>query len=150
VRDRIDLRQIVREVLVTGPFDASSRCSTTDGALLVGDAADFFDPFTGEGICCALRGAQLAADALDEALHGGGTITSHGLRGYRTGRRKAFLGKWIVERLIGYGMLAPALFDRGIGRLERRNLANTLIGVTGHFVSPWRVVNPVFMAKMIL
>jgi 2-polyprenyl-6-methoxyphenol hydroxylase-like FAD-dependent oxidoreductase len=150
VRDRVDPRRIVRDVIVTGPFDASSRCSTTDGAVLVGDAADFFDPFTGEGICCALRGAELVADALGEALHSGSPITSRSLRGYRTARRKAFLGKWIVERLIGYGMLAPALFDRGVGRLERRDLANTLIGVTGHFVSPWRVINPVFMAKMIL
>jgi flavin-dependent dehydrogenase len=150
VRDRIDVDRIVREVLVTGPFDVHARRSTTDGALLVGDAADFFDPFTGEGIGSALRGAELAADALEEALHAGGAITSRALRGYRTARRRAFLGKWIVERLIGYGMLAPMLFDRGVARLERRGMADTLIGVTGHFVSPWRVVNPLFMAKMLL
>ena len=149
IRDRVDVRNIVREVLVTGPFDAMSRRSTIDGALLVGDAADFFDPFTGEGICSALRGAALAADALDEALHHGGTITTRRLRGYRAARRRAFLGKWVVERMIGYGMLAPALFDRAIERLDRRGMADTLIGVTGHFVSPWRVLNPVFIAKMI-
>ena len=31
-----------------------------DGVLLVGDAAGFYDPFTGEGIFTALRGAELA------------------------------------------------------------------------------------------
>ncbi len=32
------------------------------GVLLVGDAAGFYDPFTGEGIFSALRGAELAAE----------------------------------------------------------------------------------------
>ena len=150
VRGRIDRSKLVREVLVTGPFDAMSRSSTTDGALLVGDAADFFDPFTGEGICSALRGAELAAETLHDALRHDGPITAHRLRSYRAGRRRAFLGKWIVERLVGYGMLAPALFDRAIARLERRGMADTLIGVTGQFVSPWKVVNPVYLARMVL
>ena len=79
-----------------------------------------------------------------------GPITDRRLRGYRAARRRAFLGKWIVERLIGYGMLAPALFDRAVARLERRGMADTLIGVTGNFVSPWRVVNPVYLARMVL
>lgn len=150
VRHRIDLGRIVRDVLVTGPFDAMCRRSTADGVLLVGDAADFFDPFTGEGICTALRGAELAAGALDEALRHGGPITDRRLRGYRAARRRAFLGKWLVERLIGYGMLAPALFDRAIARLERRGMADVLIGVTGNFVSPWKVLNPGYLARMVL
>ncbi len=135
--------------MVTGPFDAMSRSSTTDGALLVGDAADFFDPFTGEGICSALRGAELAAATLHAALQHHGPITTRELRSYRTARRRAFLGKWIVERLVGYGMLAPALFDRAIARLERRGMADTLIGVTGQFVPPREVLNPRFLLRMV-
>jgi flavin-dependent dehydrogenase len=150
VRGRIDLTRMVRGLMVTGPFDAMCRRSTSDGLLLVGDAADFFDPFTGEGICSALQGAALAAAALSEALQRPGPLDQHRLRSYRHARRRAFLGKWMVERMIGYGMQAPALFDRAIGRLHRRGMADTLIGVTGHFVSPWRVVNPVFLAKMMM
>jgi hypothetical protein len=65
-------------------------------------------------------------------------------------RRKAFLGKWAVERLIGYGMLAPALFDRAVERLERRGLAHTMIGVTGDFVPARAVLNPAFLARMVM
>ena len=69
---------------------------------------------------------------------------------YRTLRRQRFLGKWIIERLIGYAMLSPALFDRVVARLERRGMANTLIGVTGDFLSPWRVLNPAFLTRMLV
>ncbi len=150
VAGRVDTSRIVRPVLVTGPFASSSRSSVADGVLLVGDAADFFDPFTGEGIWSALRGAELAAETLDHALRRPGAITASSLRRYRTLRRRAFLGKWVIERLIGYGMLAPALFDRAIARLERRGMADTLIGVTGSLLPPSKVLNPVFLARMVL
>ena len=47
--------------------------SSADGAALVGDAADFFDPFTGEGIYSALRGAELLAETAAAALARAGT-----------------------------------------------------------------------------
>ena len=140
----------VREVMVTGPFDTMSRRTVADGLLLVGDAADFFDPFTGEGICSALAGGELAAATIHAALSRPGAIDTTRLAHYRTLRRRAFLGKWVIERMIGYAMLAPALFDRAVERLERRGMADTLIGVTGHFVSPWRILNPVALAKMLV
>ncbi|HSR91800.1 MAG TPA: FAD-dependent oxidoreductase, partial [Gemmatimonadales bacterium] len=128
VRGRVPRDGIVREVLVTGPFAAWSGRVVTDGALLVGDAADFFDPFTGEGIYSALRGAEMAADAAAEALHRPGQIAAYRLGGYVGARKRAFAGKWALERLIGYAMLLPPLFDRAVDRLERRGLAHTLIG----------------------
>jgi hypothetical protein len=54
-----------------------------------------------------------------------------------------------VERLIGYAMLAPALFDRAVARLERRGLAHTLIGVTGDFVPARAVLNPLFLSRIV-
>ena len=149
VAGRVDIRRIARDIMVTGPFDAMCRRSTADGLLLVGDAADFFDPFTGEGIGAALTGAALATDALHDALSRPGPIDARRLAPYRTARRHAFLGKWIIERLIGHAMRSPRLFDRAVARLDRRGMADTLIGVTGDFVSPWRVLNPVFLTRMI-
>jgi flavin-dependent dehydrogenase len=150
VRGRVDRQDTVREVMVTGPFHAWSRRVTVDGALLVGDAADFFDPFTGEGICAALKGAELIEAAARLALASPGPVRSPALRPYALARRRAFLGKWAVERAIGYAMLAPTLFNRAVERLERRGLSHTLIGVTGDFVPPRAVLNPIFISQVIL
>ncbi|HEX6615585.1 MAG TPA: FAD-dependent monooxygenase [Gemmatimonadales bacterium] len=138
-------------VLATGPFAAWSGRVVADGAALVGDAADFFDPFTGEGICSALRGAELLAGVASGALASAGIVTAARLAGYRRARRRAFVGKWAVERLIGYGMELPALFDHAVGRIGRRaGMADTLVGVTGDFVPARRVLSPLFLARMLV
>lgn len=134
VRGRVDPSRVVREVLVTGPFDAMSRRSVADGTLLVGDAADFFDPFTGEGICSALRGGRLAAEVLDHALRRPGALDADRLAAYRRLRRDTFGSKWIVERLIGYAMLAPRLFDASLAVLEATGRSHRMVGVTGGFL----------------
>ncbi len=128
---------LVRPVLVTGPFSQWSRRSIAPGALLVGDAADFFDPFTGQGIYAALRGAELAADTLIRALdgNGAGPLPLAALASYPRARRATFAGKWVLERLIGVGVGWPALATRVIHRLARRgDLADLLVGATGNFV----------------
>jgi hypothetical protein len=53
--------------------------------------------------------------------------------------------------MIGYGMLAPALFDRAVSRLgQRGSMAHTLIGVTADFVPASRVLNPLFLSRMMI
>jgi flavin-dependent dehydrogenase len=150
VGGRVRLDRIVRPVLASGPFAARSSRVIADGAALVGDAADFFDPFTGEGICAALRGAALLAPVVEAALRHPGIVSRAALVPYRQARRQAFAGKWAVERMIGYGMWAPALFDRAVERIERRGLAHTLIGVTGDFVPAKEVLRPRFLAAMMI
>jgi geranylgeranyl reductase family protein len=151
VAGRVAGEGIVRAVLATGPFAAWSSRVTAPGALLVGDAADFFDPFTGEGICSALRGAELVAETVGDALDAGPARLDAALRDYRWARRRAFAGKWAVERLIGWAMEWPALFDHAVARIGRRGgMADTLIGVTGDLVPARRVLNPLFLARMVV
>jgi len=142
---RFDPRCLVREVLVTGPFAQWSRTAVAPGggALLVGDAADFFDPFTGQGIHSALRGAELAAACLIPALAGGvgAPIPASALRPYARARRQAFFYKWLLERLIGVGVGWPALTDRVVRRLAARpDLADLLVSATGNVVPARRVL----------
>jgi hypothetical protein len=47
-------------------------------------------------------------------------------------------------------MLAPALFDRAVGRLGRRGLADTLVGVTGAVLPAREVLRPGFLAAMVV
>jgi flavin-dependent dehydrogenase len=149
VRGRVKADNIVRPFLVTGPFAARSRRVVTNGVLLVGDAADFFDPFTGEGICAAFRGAELAVETAQSALQPPGPVSAARLAAYAARRQAEFLGKWTLERMIGWAMFAPRLFDRAVERIERRGWSDTLIGVTGAFIPPRAVLNPRFLAGMV-
>ena len=151
VRERVGAGEMVRPILATGPFAVRSARVTAPGALLVGDAADFFDPATGDGIYCALRGAELVADTAASALSRPGPVTLDRLADYRRLRRRVFTGKWALERIIDYALRFPRLFDRGVSRLGRHeHMAHTVIGLAGGFVPAREVLNPVFLARMVL
>ncbi|HKA57227.1 MAG TPA: hypothetical protein VKD28_01305, partial [Gemmatimonadales bacterium] len=143
VRGRFQARHLVRRVLATGPFARWSRrpVAKGGGALLVGDAVDFFDPFTGQGIYSALRGAELAAAA----------IVGESLGSYARARRREFAGKWILERMIGIAVGWPALMERVVGRLTRRpHLADLLVRATGNCVPARAALTPRVLAGLVL
>jgi len=148
VAGRFDPRRLVRRVLATGPF-ARWSCrpvASGGGALLVGDAADFFDPFTGQGIYSALRGAELAASAILDTL-----TTGASLRQYARARRREFTGKWLLERLIGIAVGWPALIERVVGRMLRRpELADLLVRATGNCIPARAVLTPRVLTGLVL
>ncbi len=150
VRGRVRSDRITRRVMAAGPFATWTSPVTAPGALLLGDAADFFDPFTGEGMCAAFRGAELVEETLLDPLLAGAPLDRSALARYRSARRRAFAGKWIVERMIGHAMLAPAFFDRAVRHLDQRGLSHTLIGVTGDYLPARAVLNPRFLAQVML
>jgi menaquinone-9 beta-reductase len=135
--------------IAVGPFASHARRSWHAGALLVGDAADFFDPFTGEGIYSGLRGGELAAQAATEILGPDARAAAAAYGQYDSRRREEFAGKWRVERIIGASVAWPALVNRATRALAgRKELADLLVGVTGDFVPPARVLQIGYLAKL--
>jgi len=148
VAGRFDARRVVRRVLATGPFARWSRrpVAKGGGALLVGDAADFFDPFTGQGIYSSLRGAELAAAAILDSFATGASLSR-----YARARRREFAGKWLLERLIGVAVGWPALIERVVGRMTRRpDLADLLVRATGNCVPARAALTPRVLAGLVL
>jgi flavin-dependent dehydrogenase len=133
----------VSPVVATGPFASRARRAWSPGVALVGDAADFFDPFTGEGIYAALRGGEMLAPFVVDAL--GVSSARHAdaqLAAYDRLRRREFGGKWIVEWIIGAVVASPRLMNRAARVLAaRKDMADLLVGVTGDFVPASAVLN---------
>lgn len=139
-------------VLSTGPFNTRARIAWAPGVALVGDSADFFDPFTGEGIFAALRGAELLLPYAYDAVRAGSgreRAADVALAAYDRARRNAFAGKWRVERLVGAAVGFPRVMNHVARRLAAsRGMADLLVGVTGDFVPAERVLRPGFLARL--
>lgn len=132
------------------PLAHRCRRPYTDGALLVGDAAGFLDPFTGEGVFRALRGAEMAAVTALHALDCG-NVSATALACYDSLRRRAFASKDHLCLLVQAFVAAPRLLDYAIPRLNRRLAANTLAAALGDYapagpaLTPpalWRLLQP--------
>ena len=117
------------------------------GWLLVGDAAGFLDPFTGEGIHRAIRSAQLAA----EFVHAGLRRELPGaMAGYDRAMRAEFATKDLVSRIVLAFLARPALFEHAARRLAGRSGVRATMGlVMGDLVPPSRALDPRFLAALL-
>lgn len=149
LRGRFDGAMAAGPVWVTGPFGQRALRGAWDGALLVGDAADFYDPFTGQGIYSALHGGALAAAVASRALERG-DVSAGAMAEYDRLRRQSFGGKWTVERLIQVFVRRPPLINRALRNLSAdAGLANTLVSVTGDILPPACVLTPAFLLRVL-
>jgi menaquinone-9 beta-reductase len=151
---RFENAERISPVRATGPFAQSSARAWTPGAALVGDAANFIDPFTGEGIYTALRGGEILAPYIYEALRGRAANASRradvALAAYDRSRRYEFRAKWAVERLVAAAVAWPALMDRVARSLERRrDMADLFVGVAGDFVPPTQLLRPAYLWRLV-
>jgi menaquinone-9 beta-reductase len=136
-------------VLATGPFDWPTRTAVADGALLVGDAAGYYDPFTGQGIYRALRGAELAATAADAALRAGDTSAAR-LAPYDRARRGAFSTSERLQHVIEAFVSRPRLMGVAARRLAARPaLADALVAVTGDMRPVRSLLRPGLLAALL-
>jgi flavin-dependent dehydrogenase len=149
VAAKLDGAQRVGTIRGVGPMAHRARRVVGDGFLLIGDAAGFLDPFTGDGICEALHGALLAAPVADAALRAG-DLSAQSLEPYRDARRQAFDARrkvgWLVQGFIS----APPLMDYSSARLTRRpGVAMTLAGVLGGLYPAQEALSPAYLARLL-
>ena len=118
-----------------------------DGWLLVGDAAGFLDPFTGEGLHRAIVSGELAAEAIHGVLAGGAGAR---LVDHDAAMRARFGTKDVVSRLVQAFLGRPALFEYAARRLESRNGIRATMGrVLGDLVPPGQALDPRFLAALL-
>ncbi|CBE67770.1 MAG: NAD(P)/FAD-dependent oxidoreductase [Candidatus Methylomirabilis oxygeniifera] len=140
------LRDTVRRgsVRCLGPLAFRASRSAMAGALLIGDAAGFYDPFTGEGVGHALCGAQLAASEIVSACaEGDGGLTEAHLARFDHHQRNAVRGR----RRLGIALQAIIRRPRvanAVARLlcRRQSLANLLLGIIGDLLPPHALLSP--------
>jgi geranylgeranyl reductase family protein len=149
VRHRLAQAEYAGPLRGAGPFARRSLRATHDRAVLVGDAADFYDPFTGEGVYAALRGAELLVSTLSKQLESD-RLDAADLVAYDRERRREFRGKWMLERIIAWAVGHPFALDHVARRLESKpHLADLLVGVTGDFVPANRVLRPGYTLQLV-
>ncbi len=141
LRERFAGARRVTPVRATGPFASAVRRAWAPGAAVVGDAADFFDPFTGEGMYAALRGGELLGSFVLESLAAPPRAANAPLAAYDRARRAEFGGKWRLERVVGAAISFPRMMNRAVRVLSRRqDLADLFVGAAGDFVPPGEVL----------
>jgi menaquinone-9 beta-reductase len=126
----------IAPVRALGPLAYRVQPPRAGGVVLVGDAAGFFDPFTGEGVFTALRSAELAAETLARALREG-DVSAPALAAYERARRAAFGAKERVTRALQVVIRHRRVANLVTGALARRPaVLDALLGVFGDYVPP--------------
>ena len=116
------------------------------GGRLVGDAAGFLDPFTGEGLHRALVSAELAAAAVVAHARG----RANAFDAYDRGMQRRFLAKDAVSWLVQAFLARPLLFDYAARRVAARPSVRGTMGlVMGDLVPASRALDPRFLASLL-
>ena len=143
------------------PWDAPRICDGLEGAspvgtrvtrragddwLLVGDAAGFLDPFTGEGLHRALRSAEMGAAAIDAHLRG----RTGALAAYDRALARRTRSKDLVSLLVQAFLAVPPAFDYAARRLAARaGVRETMSLVMGDLVPASSAFDPRFLAGLL-
>ena len=143
VAARLAGRQRLTPIRGASPIGHRVAHAAGPGWMLVGDAAGFIDPFTGEGIYRALRSARAAAGAL-------GAGDDDAERRYLAERRAAFTAKdaltWTIQALLA----APPVMGYALRRLGARpGLALRLGSALGDCRPASDALSPMFLARVL-
>lgn len=137
-------------LLASGPFDRPTRDTVADGAALVGDAAGYYDPFTGQGIYHALVAAEILAEEADAALRAD-DVSRNRLRRYARRHARLIREARALQRVIEFVIARPALAEVFIRRLARTpRTAAALIAATADLRPARSVARPDVLLDFLL
>jgi menaquinone-9 beta-reductase len=130
------------EILASGPFDRPVSPAAFDGAALVGDAAGYYDPFTGQGVYQAMHGAELLAAVAHDALRAD-DCSAHRLSGYDHALMRMRRGPRLVQRGIEHVLARPAIANIAIRRVAAAPaFARSIVAVTGDLAPAISLLQP--------
>lgn len=139
-----------KSLRTVGSLTWLTRRQSMAGCLLLGDAAGFYDPFTGQGVTFALLTARIAARIALEAL-ADHDLSARRLEQYSRERRRLLGPKLLVQRIIQGVIAQPRLLDHVVDRLNRRpETARTLVGVIADVLPANQAMWPGFLARLVL
>ena len=118
-------------IRASGPFHWLTRRVVGPGLVLVGDAAGYYDPLTGQGIHRAISGAEEAARVIDDALNHGALVGEHSLAPYARSLRRTQEPGRRVQRTIEWLLGHPSLLAGALSYLDRAGTLPDLVAVTG-------------------
>jgi flavin-dependent dehydrogenase len=133
---------------VAGAWPLGHRVTRRAGPrwLLVGDAAGFLDPFTGEGLHRALVSAELAAAAILARRRG----RTGAFDAYARAMQRRFLAKDGVSWLVQAFLTRPTLFEYAARRVAARPPVRATMGlVMGDLVPAGRALDPRYLAALL-
>lgn len=137
------------EPCLLAPLRVRTREPYAHRLMLVGDAAGFYDPFTGEGIYAALKTAEMAAGVADEVL-GRDDLSARRLARYARLRSRWLRPKMRVWRLFQQIIRRERLVNRfGKGLSRHPELADLLVGLTGNYVPPRALLQPFVLLRLL-
>jgi flavin-dependent dehydrogenase len=134
------------EVAGAWPIGGRALRRAGPGWLLVGDAAGFLDPFTGEGLHRAFVSAELGAAAVGASSH----VGDRAFGAYDRAMARRFMAKDAVSWLVQAFLARPALFDYAARRVASRDAVRATMGlVMGDLVPAGRALDPRYLAALL-
>ncbi len=124
-------------VKAVSPVSHRVKASIAEGAALVGDAAGFVHPLTGEGIFYALWGARALAEALSTVRTSDTAALDGALRRYAQARRAVVEPKWRLHHGFQWLLDRPRLIEHTSRFLAKRpRRADAFLGIIGNIYRP--------------
>ncbi|MGZ3498427.1 MAG: NAD(P)/FAD-dependent oxidoreductase [Vulcanimicrobiaceae bacterium] len=142
------VRQLGKRVAI-GPLAHRTRAFATTHVLLAGDAGEFVDPFTGQGIFLALSAARRAATAVVDVLRNGVEERIAWNRYERETLRET-LARRRLAQMVKVLMGVPLLARRAARNIERvPGLAPSLMDAVACRVPAGRAYSPAILARLL-